>query len=260
MFARHQDMAYWPDTPDTHTATVWLAIEDSTLESGCMRFVPATIRRTRFGRTSRCWRSWHLACPRDRATWASGRSRADSPRRLHGAQRPRGARLGRKSDRWLPEGLHRRLPITGDDRDRPRFGFHPQSQTTTAFVSWTRSASRAKHVDRPSGFSAEVGGLGSHFVAVAEGPGQGSNPVVRSIESQARSLSGGGSSSWDARVRAVELGGGAVNKCSFSTANRENCAGITGVRPRHLDRVPRLRHDDPRPGPLVVCRARKVVS
>jgi hypothetical protein len=42
VFAWHQDMAYWPETPDTRTATVWLAIDDSTLENGCMRFVPAT--------------------------------------------------------------------------------------------------------------------------------------------------------------------------------------------------------------------------
>ena len=30
VFAWHQDMAYWPDTPDTRTATIWLAIDDST--------------------------------------------------------------------------------------------------------------------------------------------------------------------------------------------------------------------------------------
>jgi phytanoyl-CoA hydroxylase len=43
VFAWHQDMAYWPDTPDTRTATVWLAIDHATLANGCMRFVPATI-------------------------------------------------------------------------------------------------------------------------------------------------------------------------------------------------------------------------
>ncbi len=42
VFAWHQDMAYWPDTPDTRTATLWLAIDDSTIDNGCMRFVPAT--------------------------------------------------------------------------------------------------------------------------------------------------------------------------------------------------------------------------
>jgi phytanoyl-CoA hydroxylase len=43
VFAWHQDMAYWPDTPDTRTATLWLAIDDSTLDNGCMRFVPGTV-------------------------------------------------------------------------------------------------------------------------------------------------------------------------------------------------------------------------
>jgi ectoine hydroxylase-related dioxygenase (phytanoyl-CoA dioxygenase family) len=42
VFAWHQDMAYWPTTEDRRTATFWLAIDDSTVENGCMRFVPAT--------------------------------------------------------------------------------------------------------------------------------------------------------------------------------------------------------------------------
>jgi len=42
IFAWHQDMAYWPDTDDRRTATFWLAIDDSTVANGCMRFVPAT--------------------------------------------------------------------------------------------------------------------------------------------------------------------------------------------------------------------------
>lgn len=44
VFAWHQDMAYWPDTPDTRTATLWLGIDDSTIENGCMRFVPAVMQ------------------------------------------------------------------------------------------------------------------------------------------------------------------------------------------------------------------------
>jgi phytanoyl-CoA hydroxylase len=42
IFAWHQDMAYWLDTPDTRTATCWLAIDDSTTDNGCMRFVPGS--------------------------------------------------------------------------------------------------------------------------------------------------------------------------------------------------------------------------
>ena len=42
IFAWHQDMAYWIDTPDTRTASLWLALDDSSVENGCMRFVPGT--------------------------------------------------------------------------------------------------------------------------------------------------------------------------------------------------------------------------
>jgi len=42
VFAWHQDMAYWIDTPDTRTASLWLALDDSSVENGCMRFVPGT--------------------------------------------------------------------------------------------------------------------------------------------------------------------------------------------------------------------------
>ncbi len=44
VFAWHQDMGYWPDTPDPRTATVWLALDDSTVANGCMRFVPGSHR------------------------------------------------------------------------------------------------------------------------------------------------------------------------------------------------------------------------
>lgn len=43
VFAWHQDLAYWPITKgDQRTATCWLALDDSTIENGCMRFVPAS--------------------------------------------------------------------------------------------------------------------------------------------------------------------------------------------------------------------------
>jgi len=44
VFEWHQDMAYWPDTPDTRTASFWLALDDSTLKNGCLRFVPGSHR------------------------------------------------------------------------------------------------------------------------------------------------------------------------------------------------------------------------
>ena len=42
-FAWHQDMAYWPPfTASQETATCWLALDDSTVENGCMRFLPGS--------------------------------------------------------------------------------------------------------------------------------------------------------------------------------------------------------------------------
>lgn len=37
----HQDASYWPLTP-AHSVTVWLAIDDSDRENGCMRVIPGT--------------------------------------------------------------------------------------------------------------------------------------------------------------------------------------------------------------------------
>ena len=42
VFAWHQDQAYWINTDDRRTATCWLAVDDSTLESGCMQFLPGS--------------------------------------------------------------------------------------------------------------------------------------------------------------------------------------------------------------------------
>lgn len=44
VFAWHQDQAYWIDTSDHRTATCWLAVDDSTVDNGCMRFLPGTHR------------------------------------------------------------------------------------------------------------------------------------------------------------------------------------------------------------------------
>lgn len=44
-FAMHQDMGYWPvGTPDTRTATCSLAVTDSLIANGCIRFVPGSQR------------------------------------------------------------------------------------------------------------------------------------------------------------------------------------------------------------------------
>jgi chlorinating enzyme len=39
----HQDASYWPLTP-AHTVTLWLAVDDSDLENGCMQAIPGTHR------------------------------------------------------------------------------------------------------------------------------------------------------------------------------------------------------------------------
>ena len=42
VFAWHQDQAYWIHTDDRRTATCWLAVDDSTLDNGCMQFLPGS--------------------------------------------------------------------------------------------------------------------------------------------------------------------------------------------------------------------------
>lgn len=44
VFGWHQDQAYWIDTDDRRTATCWLAVEDSTLDNGCMQFLTGSHR------------------------------------------------------------------------------------------------------------------------------------------------------------------------------------------------------------------------
>lgn len=42
VFGWHQDQAYWIDTDDRRTATCWLAVDDSTIDNGCMQFLPGS--------------------------------------------------------------------------------------------------------------------------------------------------------------------------------------------------------------------------
>ncbi|MEM9036161.1 MAG: phytanoyl-CoA dioxygenase family protein [Actinomycetota bacterium] len=44
VFGWHQDQAYWIETDDRRTATCWLAVEDSTLDNGCLQFLPGSHR------------------------------------------------------------------------------------------------------------------------------------------------------------------------------------------------------------------------
>ena len=44
VFHWHQDLAYWPPTADTRTATCWLAIDEASEENGCLRCVAGSHR------------------------------------------------------------------------------------------------------------------------------------------------------------------------------------------------------------------------
>jgi hypothetical protein len=47
IFPWHQDSAYWPPfKSDPTTATMWLAVDNSTVENGCMRFIPGSHKET----------------------------------------------------------------------------------------------------------------------------------------------------------------------------------------------------------------------
>jgi hypothetical protein len=41
----HQDCAYWIDLPDRRAASCWIALDDATVDSGCLWFVPGSHRR-----------------------------------------------------------------------------------------------------------------------------------------------------------------------------------------------------------------------
>jgi hypothetical protein len=40
----HQDCAYWIDLPDRRAASCWIALDDATLDNGCLWFVPGSQR------------------------------------------------------------------------------------------------------------------------------------------------------------------------------------------------------------------------
>jgi phytanoyl-CoA hydroxylase len=44
VFHWHQDLAYWPKTPEPETVTVWLALDDVDDTNGCLMFVPGSQR------------------------------------------------------------------------------------------------------------------------------------------------------------------------------------------------------------------------
>jgi len=47
VFHWHQDLAYWPVTPDTRTASFWMALDETDLDNGCVQFVSGSHREPR---------------------------------------------------------------------------------------------------------------------------------------------------------------------------------------------------------------------
>ncbi|MFZ5893435.1 MAG: phytanoyl-CoA dioxygenase family protein [Myxococcota bacterium] len=47
VFHWHQDLGYWPTTPDTRTASFWLALDETRVDNGCLRFVRGSHREAR---------------------------------------------------------------------------------------------------------------------------------------------------------------------------------------------------------------------
>ncbi len=41
----HQDLAYWIDLPDRRAASCWIALDQATVDNGCLWFVPGSHRR-----------------------------------------------------------------------------------------------------------------------------------------------------------------------------------------------------------------------
>jgi len=47
VFHWHQDLGYWPKTPDPRTASFWLAFDETDLDNGCLKFVDGSHREPR---------------------------------------------------------------------------------------------------------------------------------------------------------------------------------------------------------------------
>jgi phytanoyl-CoA hydroxylase len=104
VFHWHQDLGYWPITPDTRTATFWLALDDCGDDNGCVRFVDGSHREGELRE--------HLPLLGDREHSHALVAQVDPARdRIRSATMPRGSVTvhhertvhgsgGNRSDRW----------------------------------------------------------------------------------------------------------------------------------------------------------------
>jgi hypothetical protein len=107
----HQDCAYWPDLPDKRAASCWIALDESTLDNGCMWFVPKS-RESRLR-------------PHHPAGKGGGGCRAAATRLLHLSRRHHPALQPRQHHRRSPPGPHPQLPSSRDDPARARAWLRP---------------------------------------------------------------------------------------------------------------------------------------
>jgi phytanoyl-CoA hydroxylase len=102
--AWHQDAAYWPDQPDTRAISVWVALDEATIDNGCLWFVPGS----------------HSADPapahRQRRYDRAARRRPLPPqtRRRHAPPRPHPPLQPRQHDGLAPARGHRQHASEGD--------------------------------------------------------------------------------------------------------------------------------------------------
>ncbi|MGE3173829.1 MAG: phytanoyl-CoA dioxygenase family protein [Planctomycetota bacterium] len=84
LFHWHQDLGYWPITPDTRTATFWLALDDVDDDNGCVRFVDGSHHEPELRE--------HLPLTGDRDRNHTMVARVDPARdRIRSARMPRGS-------------------------------------------------------------------------------------------------------------------------------------------------------------------------
>jgi len=104
VFHWHQDLGYWPVTPDTRTASFWLALDDTDVDNGCVNFVDGSHREPLLrahapllgDRSENHTMVAHVDPKRDRvrpAKLARGDATVHHERTVHGSG-------GNTSDRW----------------------------------------------------------------------------------------------------------------------------------------------------------------
>ena len=122
----HQDLPWWP-FDSNHAATIWIALDDATVENGCLYFVPGS-HQPRRDLQERPRVAARGDLRREPTDHAGARPRRSSGRRVHVPQRPDDPWGGCKHDGGAPPrddgGVHagRRAVQRHAGRSGPRCG------------------------------------------------------------------------------------------------------------------------------------------